>query len=87
MDSDFSWVCAHLERNGKTKKMLVLDGEYLQNVKIVWTSPQDVTLCLHGGITDTFRNEVTLMVGDTPETSETIHNHLQKHCDGVSTPD
>jgi hypothetical protein len=83
--SDTTRVYANLERNGKAKKMLVLDGENVTVSKIRWNNPHDATLCLDGGITDTFRNEVTLIVGDTPDDSETIHNHLQEHCDSTST--
>jgi hypothetical protein len=75
--SDTNRVYAHLERNGKAKKMLVLEGENLTVAKITWDSPHEATLCLDGGITGTFRSEVTLISGDT---SETIHNHLQEHC-------
>jgi hypothetical protein len=83
--SDTTRVYAHLERNGKTKKMLVLDGGNLTVAKITWNNPHDVTLCLAGGITDTFRNEVTLIVGDGPDDSETIYNHLQEHCNASPT--
>ncbi len=71
--SDTTRVFAHLERNGKSKKMLVLEGENLTVAKIIWNSPDDATLCLDGGITGTFRSEVTLISGDN---SETIHNHI-----------
>jgi hypothetical protein len=76
--SDTTRVYAHLERNGKAKKILVLDGENVKVARIIWNNPHDATLCLDGGITDTFRNEVTLIVGDAPNDSETIHNHLQE---------
>ena len=78
--SDTTRVYAHLERKGKAKKLLVLEGGNLTVAKIIWNNPHDVTLCLDGGITDTFRNEVTLIVGDGPDDSETIYNHLQEHC-------
>jgi hypothetical protein len=83
--SDWTRVYAHLDRNGKAKKMLVLDGGNLIVAKIIWNSPHDVTLCLAGGVTDTFRNEVTLIVGDGPDDSETIYNHLQEHCNTPPT--
>jgi len=76
--SDDTRVYAHLERNGKTKKNLVLDGGDLTVEKIIWTSPHEGTFCLQGGITDTFRNEVTLILDDN--ISETMHHHLQEHC-------
>jgi hypothetical protein len=83
--SDTTRVYAHLERNGKTKRMLVLDGGNLTVTKIIWNNPHDATLCLDGGITETFRNQVTLIVGDAPDDSETINNHLREHCDATST--
>ncbi len=78
--SDFTRVYAHLERNGKAKKMLVLDGENLTIAKIIWVNPHETTLCLSGGITGTFRNYVTLISGNN---SETIHNRLQENCDAT----
>ena len=81
-DSDFTWVYAHLERNGTSKKILVLSGTNMTVSKIVWTAPHENTICLGGGITDTFRNEVTLIAGDV---SETIRSHLREHCDDVPT--
>ena len=83
--SDTTRVYAHLERNGKDKKLLVLDGENLTVAKIIWNNPHDATFCLDGGITNTFRNEVTLIVSDTPADSETIYNHLREHCQSTST--
>ena len=53
--------------------------------KVKWNSWDDVDFCLAGGITDTFRNQVTLIVGDTPDDSKTIHNHLQENCGSTST--
>ena len=82
--SDFTRVYAHFERAGKAEKMLVLDGENLTVTKIIWNNPHDATLCLDGGITNTFRSEVTLIVGDAPDASETIYNHLGEHCGSVS---
>jgi hypothetical protein len=78
--SDTNRVYANLERNGKAK-MLVLEGENLTVAKITWESSHEATLCLKGGITVTFRNEVTLIAGNT---SETIHNRLQEHCDATT---
>ena len=82
--SDYTRVYAHLERNGASKKILVLDGDNLTVAKIIWNNPHESTFCLQGGITNTFRNEVTLIVGDSPEASETIYSHLQEHCEAAS---
>jgi hypothetical protein len=80
VDSDFTRVYAHLERNGKSKKILVLSGLNLTVSNIVWTGSHQNTICLRGGITDTFRNEVTLIAGNT---SETIRSHLQDQCSTI----
>jgi hypothetical protein len=78
--SDTNRVYANLERDGKADRVLLLEGENLTVAKITWNSPHDATICLDGGITSTFRNEVTLTIGST---SETVHNHLQEHCDAT----
>jgi hypothetical protein len=75
-------VYAHLEHNGKSKKVLVLSSTNITVSKIVWTAPHEDTICLGGGITDTFRNEVTLTVGGA---SESIRSHLDEHCSDVPT--
>ena len=83
--SNTTRVFAHLERGGKSKKILVLDGSDMTISKITWNNPHDVTLCLAAGITSTFRNQETLIVGDTPADSITIHNNLDEHCNATST--
>lgn len=78
---DFTRVYAHLETKGKTDRELVLDGEYLENTKVIWLSPTEVALCVEKGcgegFTDHFRNYVTLSAGGV---SKTIHTHFQEHC-------
>lgn len=68
------------QNGSKSDKMLVIDGDYLEFSSIVWAGPQDVILCVKGGITDSFRNETTLIAADR---SMTIHNHLKEHCDAA----
>jgi hypothetical protein len=70
--SDIAKVYAHFERQGRAKKMVVLDGENLTVAKIIWKGPHEDTPCLDGGITNTFRNRVTLILGDSLDDSETI---------------
>ena len=82
-DSDFTRVYAHLERNGKSDRKLVVDGTYLELSKILWSSPHDVTLCVASGTTDSFRSQVTLIAGGA---SETIHNHLQELAGSGTAP-
>ena len=78
--SDTDRVIAHFERNGKSSKMLVLEGGDLTVKDLRWNSPKDVTLCIHDGFTETFRNQVTLFAGGV---SVTVRNHLDEHCGEV----
>jgi hypothetical protein len=80
LSPDITKVYAHFERNGKEKKIVVLAGEELTLRGVSWSGPHDVTLCLGTGYTDTYRNEVTLNVGDSPDDSQTIYTHLEEHC-------
>ena len=73
--SDTTRIYANLGRD--SKKVLVLEGENLTVTNIMWEGQHAATLCLDGGITSTFRNEVTLISGGI---SETMHNRLQEHC-------
>jgi hypothetical protein len=78
---DFTRVYAHLEAKGKTDRELVLDGEYLEETKVTWLSPTDVTLCVettyHEGYTDHFRTYVTLSASGV---AKTIHSHYLGRC-------
>lgn len=81
--SDTDRVVAHLERNGKSDSMLVLDGGDVTVKAIHWDGQSDVTICIEGGITNTFRNQVTLFAG---ESSATVHNHLEERCADAPAP-
>ena len=83
--ADTTRVYAHLERNGKARKILVMDGENITVGKFTWNNPHQATICLDGGITDVFRNQVTLIIGDSVADSETIHHQLREDCT-ASTP-
>ncbi len=77
---DDTRIYAHFSNNGRNAKQLVMSGENLENSSISWTSPNDVEICADHGLTDTFRNYVTLIRGDKPSDSITIHNHLKEDC-------
>ena len=70
--SDTTRVYAHLERHGKSRKTLVLEGDDLTVGKIIWNNPHDATFCLDGGFTNIFLNQVTLNVGNGTDDAETI---------------
>lgn len=80
VSNDFSRVYAHFTHAGKQAKQVVLSGEYIEHSTIAWTSPTDVDICVAEGITDTYRNKVTLITGDDLASSYTIHNHLKERC-------
>jgi hypothetical protein len=81
--SDFTRVYANLDSGGSHARELVLDGEYLIIGKLTWTNAKEVDICLSEGITNSFRNKVTLVAGDR---SETIRNHLQQECESGKRP-
>jgi hypothetical protein len=85
--NDFTRIYAHFESKGKSDKELLLDGEYLEDTKVVWLNPSEITFCVPSGSpTDHFANNVTLNAGNE---SWRIHSLLQEHCNSVAseTPD
>ncbi len=80
--SDTVRVIAHLERNGKSASVLVLDGENLTVKAVRWNNESNVTICIEGGITNTFRNQVTLFAGAL---SVTVRNRLDESCSDNGT--
>ena len=80
LGSDTTKVYAHFERHGKSTTVPVLVGDNLTISKIIWNTSYDDTICLNSGFTDTFHNEVTLILGNAPGDSQTIHNYLEEHC-------
>jgi hypothetical protein len=77
IDNDFTRIYAHVENGNRSGRELVLSGEYLQDTKITWLNPDEATLCIPNGFTDTFRSSVTIEAGGR---SETIRSHLRDHC-------
>ena len=84
ISSDYTTVYARVARNGKANKIDVLSGENLEITKIVWTEPDEATVCLVDGITVIFRNYVTLKIND--RSSRTIRTHLQENPGGICPP-
>jgi hypothetical protein len=69
-------VYAHLKAGSDIDRKLVLHGLYL-NTRVTWTDRDNADLCLAGGLTSEFYNEVTLNAG---KAYKTIHNHLKENC-------
>jgi len=82
VDPDYTRVYAHFRHDGKTDKQLVMDGGYLDISQITWAGSHDATLCMRSGTPKSFHSEVTLT---SKGASETIHNHIDEHCDSTST--
>lgn len=61
--ADDTRLYAHFSQDGAADRKLILEGEYLEISKLYWVKPDELMICLAGGITDTFRNEVTLSIG------------------------
>ena len=77
MSSGSTEVYANFTVAGKNHRELVLRGVYLNIDSLIWGSPNDATICLKGGITSIFRNEVTL---NADASFVTVHNHLAERC-------
>ena len=77
MSSGSTDVYANLRDGSKIRRMLVLRGLYLQISSVKWNSQDDVTLCVTGGITSIFRNQITLNGEDI---FVTVHNHFSEQC-------
>jgi len=75
--ADDTKVYVHLERNGQSKKRLVLWGEYLSFSKVSWIAPNEISMCLTAGQTAEYHNEVLLSVDGS---SEKVHVYLHEQC-------
>ena len=74
IDNDYTHVYLHFEHDGKSNKIEVLSGEYVEVYKIVWENPQENTIYINDGFTDIFRTRATVFTGGV---SESIVSHLQ----------
>jgi hypothetical protein len=78
ISNDFTKIYAHFEGHRKSDKELILDGEYLEGIKVTWLNPSEVALCApSGSSTDSFRNNVMLHASGE---SWRIHSRLQENC-------
>ena len=76
--NNWTEVNAHLKRGGRSDKKLVLEVSNADDTKIVWINSYEARICIPaGGVTATFRNQVTLADGDA---SVTLHNQLREDC-------
>ena len=80
LGTDITKVYANFEHGGRSTRKSVLEGDSLTVSKVIWSSPYDDTICLDGGFTDIFRNQVTLDLGDRGGHLVNIHNRLREHC-------
>ena len=78
VDNDYTRVLVHLKSGNKADKMLVLSGEYIHITRAIWQNPSDVSICAgEYGITDSYRNEVTLSAG---QDMVNLRLHLREYC-------
>ena len=77
VNADFTRVYVHMLGSGVPESQLVIDGEYLEFSSIKWVGKGEAIFCLKSGVTNTFRNEVTLRVKGQ---SQKIRTHLVEQC-------
>jgi len=77
ISSDFTRLYAHLDTDSDTARELVVDGDDLEIAKVIWREHDDVVVCIAGGFTNTFHNEVAL---GGPNNHRTLHIALAKNC-------
>lgn len=79
-DSDFTRFYAHLVVGKRSDRVLLLDGQYLQDTRVLWHGHSQVTFCnIAEGYTLLFRNRIMLSVG---QVSQTIDARLENWCTG-----
>ncbi|HEX3675697.1 MAG TPA: hypothetical protein VHU87_15605 [Rhizomicrobium sp.] len=77
VSADEVGIYAHFTQGGATSQEQILGGENLTISKLSWQKPNELTICLSGGITDMFRNEVALILG---RSDRTVHSVLREDC-------
>ena len=77
ISSDFTNAYVHFTRDGKTTKQVLINGEYLEDADFAWQKPNVIAICLHGGYTDEFHNEITLEIGSA---FKNFHAFLKESC-------
>jgi hypothetical protein len=82
LSGDFSELSAVFERSGEKDKKLVLSGTYLEIDRIDWRDPHNATICLRGGYTHEFSNNVTLNAY-AQRVSYELHFSLREDCQPV----
>jgi hypothetical protein len=75
--SDYTVLSAVSRGDKEGKKVLVLSGENLVIQKLTWTDANNVYICLKGGITDRYANQVSI---GPIEKLVKIRNHLVEDC-------
>jgi len=77
ISSDFTRVFAHFEHNGKSDKVMFLDGAYLALSSVRWSGKDEATICISEGRVNSFKDTLTLKAGGE---SYSIRNRLDPAC-------
>lgn len=77
ISSDFTRVFAHFEQNGKSDRVMFLDGAYLQLSSVRWTGANEATICIAEGRVNSFKETVTLKADGV---SHAVRNLLDPKC-------
>jgi hypothetical protein len=78
VSADDMRLYAHFTQNGNRDEKLILEGENLSVSKLIWTGPRSLVICLSGGITYRFSNEVTLAIGDS---DRKVYSDFRQDCE------
>jgi hypothetical protein len=78
VSNDYTDIYGHFDHGGSSDRQLALNGPYLENATVTWTSPTEVEFCIGDGRTIEFRNHLYLSTKDNAFIE--IHERLDETC-------
>jgi hypothetical protein len=77
--ADSSELTMSLHKGKESDSEVVLSGIYITLKRVTWDNPHNATICIDGGYTSTFRNNITLNANDQ-HYSYPVHFALREDC-------
>lgn len=77
VSSDFTRVFAHFDYNGKSDKVMFLDGPYLTLSSVRWNGKNEAIICISEGRVNSYMENVSLHAGGA---TYEVKNHLDPGC-------
>lgn len=75
---DQTLLYADFSHSGQSARELILVGSNLSIADLRWDGPSALIICLSGGYTGTFHNEVILNAGGQ---TTAVHSRLEQNCE------